>query len=217
MGHNSKIGYPYLPAREPWRGRDVLQRAWRATLAGPADDPGGDTGRRTQTNCGTRKSAWWATLDGERPWQAQRSSTRKTSLAGDPAGWRTKLVGTAEDRIYNDSLTHQKSLVGDPGGDGGRPADSGRRTPDDSQKQLDGGQPWRGRRTTTLAGTDTTDCRPRCGDPGGDGTLAGTSPLCLAGDAGRDGKNLKSLADDCAGLADDPGGARSTLPLAKRA
>ena len=46
MGHNSKIGYPYLPAREPWRGRDVLQRAWRATLAGMAGDSGGDGGRR---------------------------------------------------------------------------------------------------------------------------------------------------------------------------
>ena len=73
-------------------------------------------------------------------------------------------MGMAEERIYNDSLTHQKSLVGEIGGDGGRPAgpaDSGRRTPDDSQKQVDGGQPWRGRRTTTLAGT--------ADDPGGAG------------------------------------------------
>ena len=58
MGHNSKIGYPNLPAREPWRGRDVLQRPWRVTLAGTASDPGGD----------------------------RRSGTRKKSLAGDPAG-----------------------------------------------------------------------------------------------------------------------------------
>ena len=52
-------------------------------------------------------------------------------------------------------------------------------------------------------------------NPGGDGTLAGTCRRSLAGDAGRDGK--KSLADDPAGPARRPGGARSTLPLAKRA
>ena len=82
MGHDSKIGYPYLPAREPWRGRDVLQRAWRVTLAGPASDPGGD--RRS----GTRKRAWCTTLAG---------------TADDPGGaqlwhsWQATLAGTADD------------------------------------------------------------------------------------------------------------------------
>ena len=40
------------------KGRDVLQRPWRVTLAGPASDPVGD----------------------------RRSGTRKRSLAGDPGG-----------------------------------------------------------------------------------------------------------------------------------
>ena len=180
MGHNSKIGYPYLPAREPWRGQDVLQRAWRVTLAGPASDPGGA---------------------GKRPCRGRRFGTRKkTSLAGDPAGtallalakraWRVTLAGTADDPGGDGDLAlaeraWRATLAGDPGGDpggtalrhsqtelGGR-ACRGRRTTLagtalwHSQKEL-GGRPWRGRRTTdskllchsqnepTLAGRRTT-------------------------------------------------------------
>ena len=71
MGHNSKIGYPYLPAREPWRGRDVRQRAWRATLAGMAGESGGDGGRRWR---GLGGRLWWGLQksrggrDGARIW-----------------------------------------------------------------------------------------------------------------------------------------------------
>ena len=84
MGHNSKIGYPYLPAREPWRGRDVLQRAWRVTLAGPASDPGGD--RRS----GTRKRSLAGDPGGDagRPW-------RGTTLALAKRAWQATLAGTA--------------------------------------------------------------------------------------------------------------------------
>ena len=96
MGHNSKIGYPYLPAREPWRGRDVLQRAWRVTLEGPASDPGG-TGSLVGDPGG----------DGGRPW-------RGTTLALAKRAWQATLAGTADD----------------PGGARERPgADGPQRTP----------------------------------------------------------------------------------------
>ena len=110
MGHNSKIGYPYLPAREPWRGQDRLA----GDLPGPADDPGGDT---------LAKTAWWATLAGTALWHSQKElggrpwRGRRTTLAGtalwhsqkEPGGrpWRGRRFGT-----------RKKSLADDPGGDG---------------------------------------------------------------------------------------------------
>ena len=125
------------PADDP--GGDTLAKtAWRATLAGTADDPGGDGA------LALAKRAWQATLagtaddpDGDRG--RQTPDTRKTSLAGHPAG---------ED---------------DPGGARGRPLDSERRTTTGPQqggrlcswrdgvvallKEL-GGRPRQGRRTT---------------------------------------------------------------------
>ena len=63
MGHNSKIGYPYLPAREPWRGRLCMvgtpKRAWR-TLA---DDPGGGRQSRPPSPCQSRLPAESSAVD----------------------------------------------------------------------------------------------------------------------------------------------------------
>ena len=118
---------PYLPAREPWRGRDVLQRAWRVTLAGPASDPGGAGDRHS----GTRK----------RSLAGHNFGTRKTSLAGHPGGdggrpWR----GPRTTRRRRPT-THSRRQAGtvEPIGERRDPSGAGER-------------PWRGRRAT-LAGT----------------------------------------------------------------
>ena len=126
MGHNSKIGYPYLPAREPWRGRDVLQRAWRAT---PADDPGGETLAETLAGDPGRDVAFWrATLAGTADDPDGTADDRlqtlvKRELGGRP--WRGRRT-TLRTTLAGTALWH-------------------------SQKEL-GGRPWRGRRTT-LTGT----------------------------------------------------------------
>ena len=92
------------PADDP--GGDTLAgSAWRATLAGTADDPDGDG------TVALAKRAWRATLAGmaddpDGDGGRQTPDTRKTSLAA----WRGRRFGT-----------RKKSLAGDPGGDGGRP------------------------------------------------------------------------------------------------
>ena len=112
MRHNSNIGHPYLPAREP-AGTDVLQRAWRATLAGPADDPGGDTGQRQSV----------AEIGGED--DDPRSDGLQIGdpgLAGDPNG-----AALAKERLggrpCRGRRTREVGLVGTadtpPSGDGG--------------------------------------------------------------------------------------------------
>ena len=191
MGHNSKIGYPYLPAREPWRGQDVLQRAWRATLPGPADDSGGTHSLKQL---------------GGRPWRGPRFGTHKKSLAGDPGGdggrpWRGRRFGT-----------RKKSLAGDPGGDGAlalakrawRATLAG--TADDP-----GGygalRAWRATRagSTTLTGTALWHSQKKlAGRPGRPwrGRRVGTRKKNLAGDPAA----KRAWRATLAGTADDPGG-----------
>ena len=96
--HNSKIGYPYLPAREPWRGRDVRQRAWRATLAGMAGESGGDGGRR------------WRGLGGRLWWGLQKEQ-------GGRDGARIWATLAVTGPLWH---TFNRNLAGDSGGDGRR-------------------------------------------------------------------------------------------------
>ena len=77
-----------LSARTLAGGRDVLQRAWRVTLAGLASDPGGAGDRRS----GTRKRSLAGDPGGDdgRPW-------RGTTLALAKQPWQATLAETADD------------------------------------------------------------------------------------------------------------------------
>ena len=215
MGHNSKIGYPYLPAREPWRGQDVW-RGRRTTLAGTHSlkQLGGRPWRGWRTTlAGT--ALWHSQQElGGRPWRGRRTTwrgqrfgTRKKSLVGDPGGdgalalatraWRATRAGTADD-LEGTALWHSQKelggrpwlLAGEPGRDGGRPW-RGRRF-DNHKKSLagepggDGGRPWRGQHFGTRK-------KSLAGDPGGDGGRPwrgrrfGTRKKSLAGDPGGNG------------------------------
>ena len=82
------------------------KRAWQATLAGTADDPGGARGRRETADDALQKTGG----DGRayRRWGGERP-------ASDPGGAGERPGGDRR------SGTREKSLAGDPGGDGGRP------------------------------------------------------------------------------------------------
>ena len=155
MGHNRKIGYPYLPAREPWRGQDVLQKAWRATLAGRR------SGTRKRTLAGDPAG------DGGRPWRG-RQTTDSTQLwhsqneLGRPPwrGRRTTLAGGARGR----STTHfdGRAWTG-PADDPASPNDSSH-----SQNNELGGRCWK-KRTADNRDQTVTRKSSLAGDPGGHG------------------------------------------------
>ena len=159
----------------------LAKRAWRATLAGTADDPDGDGGRQTPD---TRKTPGG---DGGRLWRGPRTTLRQRTTDDWPSPrWVTLFL---EGRLCG---THKKSSAG--GGDGGR------RNSDDTRPKpapggdslwratLAGGRPWRGRRFGNF----------------------GTRKKSLAGDGGRQTPDTRKRAwrATLAGTADDPGGAR---------
>ena len=89
------------------RLQTLVKRAWRATLAGTADDPGGG-GRRT-------------TVAGTALWHSQkelggRAQTTLARTADDTLQTLVKRGGLAGTAPW-----HSQNLAGDPGGDGGRP------------------------------------------------------------------------------------------------
>ena len=191
-------------ARRAWGGRIWRGRPWRGprtTLAGTADDPGGDGGRPW------RGRLWHR--NGGRPCGGDPGGDGALALA--KRAWRATLAGTA--LWHSQKRAWRATLAGTADGDGAlalakrawRATWRGRRTTLagtalwHSQKELGGrsGRPWhgRGRRfgtrkrawRATLAGT--ADDQKRAGGPPWRGrrtTLAGTAllpspPLALGG------------------------------------
>ena len=114
----------------PWR-----KTAWQTTLAGTADDSGGEGGR-----------LWWGRVWRGRPWKGAAGDFggdggrdprggrpwrgRRKTLAGT---WRTILAGTAGGSQLWGEPGRRRTLA---------------RTADDSAEEL----PWQGRRTTDSGG-----------------------------------------------------------------
>ena len=182
MGHNSKIGYPYLPAREPWRGRDVLQRAWRATLAGPRTTLAGTHWLKELGGRLTGTALWQSEKElGGRPWRGRQTTLRGTADDGDdPGGARndglyrrlalTMAGGSVDGRPWRGGVVAlakrawRATLAGpadDPGGTAWRTTLAGTALWR-SEKEV-GGRPCRGRRTTL---TGTADDRLQTGPAG---------------------------------------------------